>query len=152
MCINHSWAWNFILGYETFYLGSTFVNENHTWVCICEWKFILVHTYVCRYLFSYLGMKIYFWVWKFIFEYENSYLWKNWLFIHYETPVCDFLLSPNFREIYSADFGWLGLTAGCFVDRSFMLINDRWLIDWLTGNFMLNDRWVIMYSIFFSLL
>jgi hypothetical protein len=29
------------------------------------------------------------------------------------------------REIYSADFGWLGLKAGYFVDRSFMLINMR---------------------------
>ena len=29
------------------------------------------------------------------------------------------------KEIYSADFGWLGLKAGHFVDRSFMLINTR---------------------------
>ena len=29
------------------------------------------------------------------------------------------------REIYSADVGWLGLKAGCFIDRSFMLINMR---------------------------
>ena len=29
------------------------------------------------------------------------------------------------REIYSADFGWLGLKAGYFVDRSFMLISMR---------------------------
>ena len=29
------------------------------------------------------------------------------------------------KEIYSADFGWLGLEAGYFVDRSFMLINSR---------------------------
>jgi hypothetical protein len=29
------------------------------------------------------------------------------------------------REIYSADFGWKGLTAGYFVDRSYMLINDK---------------------------
>ena len=29
------------------------------------------------------------------------------------------------REIYAADFGWLGLKAGYFVDRSFMLISMR---------------------------
>ena len=29
------------------------------------------------------------------------------------------------REIYSAEFGWLGLKAGVFTDRSFMIINDR---------------------------
>ena len=29
------------------------------------------------------------------------------------------------KEIYSADFGWLGLKAGYFLDRSFMLINMR---------------------------
>ena len=29
------------------------------------------------------------------------------------------------REIYSADFGRLGLKAGYFVDRTFMLINTR---------------------------
>jgi hypothetical protein len=29
------------------------------------------------------------------------------------------------KEIYSADFGWLGLTAGYLVDRSFMLINKK---------------------------
>ena len=30
------------------------------------------------------------------------------------------------REIYSADFGWKGLKAGYFVDRSFMLVNSRY--------------------------
>jgi hypothetical protein len=29
------------------------------------------------------------------------------------------------REIYSADFGWKGLKAGYFVDRSFMLVSNR---------------------------
>ena len=29
------------------------------------------------------------------------------------------------REIYSADFGWKGLRAGYFVDRSFMLVSKR---------------------------
>ena len=30
------------------------------------------------------------------------------------------------REIYSADFGWKGLKAGYFVDRSFMLVSNRY--------------------------
>ena len=31
------------------------------------------------------------------------------------------------KEVYSADFGWLGLKTGYFVDRSFMLINMRYI-------------------------